>query len=114
MLESIKMKSPQFFKCSKCNWCGSTFRAACPSCGVADMVEIAGDKEGEIVDFVPILFPPENLKDIGKYLSVFVRFDNGCRIFGIMSEFSESIQIGSRVAVSEYDADSKKLFFKVI
>ena len=35
MPESVKMKLPRFFKRNDCNWCGSTFRAACPSCGGA-------------------------------------------------------------------------------
>lgn len=112
MLEENKVKLPQCFKCSRCDWCGSTFKASCPSCGAEGIVEFEGSKGGEIIDFVPVLFPPENLKSIGQYVSAFVQLDNGCRIFGIMLEAPQNLRIGSRIEISSYESDSKQLFFK--
>ena len=34
-----------------------------------------GVTRGEVVDFVPIAYPPENLKQLGEYVSVLVKLD---------------------------------------
>jgi uncharacterized OB-fold protein len=70
-----------------------------------------GDK-GNIIDFVPVLYPPENLMDLGQYVCALVRLDNGCRMFGIMLEKPENIKEGSRVVLSDFRKDDGGLFFK--
>lgn len=114
MLEENKLSLPQCFRCTSCDWSGSTFKASCPSCGSGKIVQFEGSKGGKIVDFVAVLFPPENLKSIGKYVSAFVQLDNGCRIFGILLEDPQNLSIGGRVEIARYESDSKKLFFKSV
>ena len=71
-----------------------------------------GVRNGEVLDFVPIAYPPENLKQLGEYVSVLVKLDNGCRIFGIVLEDQNSIKIGTPVAISSFNQETKELFFK--
>ena len=71
-----------------------------------------GVRNGEVVDFVPIAYPPENLKQLGEYVSVLVKLDNGCQIFGIVLEGQNSIKIGTPVAISSFNQETKELFFK--
>jgi uncharacterized OB-fold protein len=73
-----------------------------------------GVKRGEIVDFVPVAYPPENLKQLGSYVSVLVKLDNGCQIFGIVLENPDLVKIGTPVAVSNFNQQTKELFFKTI
>ena len=78
------------------------------------MVSTERGDGGEILDFVPVFYPPENLENLGKYVCLLVKLDNGCRMFGITLEKPENIKAGSRVMVSEYNKDDKGLFFKMI
>ena len=71
-----------------------------------------GVTSGEVVDFVPIAYPPENLKQLGSYVSVLVKLDNGCQIFGIVAEDPKSIKIGTSVLVSSFNDQTRELFFK--
>jgi len=104
---------PRCFSCSQCGLQASSFRATCPGCGSTGIVEYEAPKTGRIVDFVPIFFPPENLVDLGQYVSVLVKLDNGCQLFGIVHEEQKNIAIGSSVEISSYDRESKKLFFRL-
>ena len=104
---------PRCFGCSQCGLQLSSFGATCPRCGNMGLVEYDAPKTGRIVDFVPIFFPPQNLADLGQYVSVLVKLDNACQLFGIMLEDQENIEIGSSVVISSYDRESKKLFFKL-
>ena len=75
------------------------------------MVELEGGNKGEVLEFVPVLFPPENLKGLRQYVSVLVKLDNGCRAFGIFLGDPEKIKVGASVVVSKADKDSNALFF---
>ena len=68
---------------------------------------------GEILDFVPVLYPPENLRDLVRYVSVLVRLDNGCRVFGVFLGDPAQIQIGTPVVVSRMDEEKKVPFFDI-
>ncbi|MBI2528953.1 MAG: hypothetical protein HYY95_10085 [Candidatus Rokubacteria bacterium] len=68
---------------------------------------------GHVVDFVPVLYPPENLKGLGRYVSVLVRLDNGCQVFGVFRGDPERIRVGTPVVVSQGDAAEKVPFFDV-
>ncbi len=76
------------------------------------MVKQSGTERGEVVDFVPVAYPPENLKHLGAYVSVLVKLDNGCRIFGIVMEKPDLVKIGTAVAVSSFNPQTKELFFR--
>ncbi len=100
---------PKYISCSNCGWRGSTFRATCPKCGDSDLVEAECLGVGKIIDFVPVLYPPENLKDLGQYVSVLVEFDEGFRMFGISLADPGDLCIGKSVVVNSFDKETMRL-----
>ena len=103
---------PPCFSCNHCGYRSGVLKAVCPQCGSEGMVVQEGVKRGEIVDFVPVAYPPENLKHLGSYVSVLVKLDNGCQIFGIVLESPDQVKIGIPVSVSNFNHQTKELFFK--
>ena len=105
-----KSDCPKYIGCNQCAWRGAAFRASCPACGSTDLVQAECSGQGNIVDFVPMFYPPENLKDLGQYVSVLVRFKEGFEMFGITFAKAEDLAIGDAVTVSKFDKDSMRLF----
>ncbi len=103
---------PDCFSCGNCSYRTAGYKPLCPQCGQAKMVPMEATATGRIVDFVPVLYPPENLKHLGPYTSVLVRLDNGCNMFGIVRESPARIEIGQSVVISKFDAVSRELFFQ--
>ncbi|OGK78324.1 MAG: hypothetical protein A2X52_22105 [Candidatus Rokubacteria bacterium GWC2_70_16] len=68
---------------------------------------------GHVVDFVPVLFPPENLKGLGRYVSVLVKLDTGCQAFGVFRGDPERLRVGTRMVVAHVDAEPDVPFFDV-
>ena len=66
-----------------------------------------------MVDFVPVLFPPENLKGLGRYVSVLVKLDTGCQAFGVFRGDPERLRVGTRMVVAHVDAEPDVPFFDV-
>ncbi len=114
MNEFQKPQLPRCFGCNNCGYRSGTFKAVCPKCGSAGMAVQEGTDRGKVVDFVPVSYPPENLKHLGQYISVLVRLDNGCQIFGIVLEVPNQVKIGTSVLVSSFNDQTKELFFKTI
>lgn len=81
---------PGCFGCNTCGYQSTMFKAVCPACGAAEMVE---------------------LKGLRQYASVLVKLDNGCRAFGIFLGDPGKIKVGASVVVSKVDKDSNALFF---
>jgi len=100
------------FKCEKCFWHGASYRQICPVCGSQNIVEACVAGKGEVVDFVPVSFPPESLKDIGPYVTVLVNLDEQCMIFGIFSGNPQNLRIGSRVFIRDFHPESRRLYFE--
>lgn len=113
MAEMDKGDLPRYFSCHDCGWHGSTFRVSCPSCGVSHLLALESSGTGKIVDFVPVFYPPENLKDLGQYVSVLVEFDEGFQMFGIGLNKLEDLAIGRSVVVSSFDKDTMRLLIKL-
>ena len=113
MTEIHKVELPYCYSCNACGWHGSSFRATCPACSSLQIAKRATVGSGKIVDIVPILFPPENLKTLGQYASVLVKFEENFQMFGIISENFDQVAIGDRVKVSEYNESTKELFFGI-
>ena len=102
--------------CCRCESCG--YRAAgrkplCPRCGHVEMASLETTPNGKILDFVPVIFPPENLKELGKYVSVLVKLENGCNVFGMMLEEVGLVGVGHGVTISKFDESSQALFFRL-
>ncbi len=114
MAECEKLQLPRWFSCNHCGFRSGTFKAVCPKCGREGMALMEGVARGEVVDFVPIAYPPENLKQLGEYVSVLVKLDNGCQIFGIVLENQKSVKIGAPVAISSFNPETKELFLKAL
>jgi len=114
MDESNKIQLPRCYSCNSCGYRSSAYKAVCPICRSTDMVALEGAKGGIVVDFVQVSIPPENLKDLGEYVSVLVKLDNGCQIFGIILEDPKNIKIGTSVVVSSFNNDTKEVFFKTL
>ncbi|MCF8079157.1 MAG: hypothetical protein K9K88_07740 [Desulfobacterales bacterium] len=62
------------------------------------------------MDLVPVLFPPKNLKNIGAYTSVLVRFEEGFKRFGIFAGAPEKLSIGDPVRIESFNGDTQELF----
>jgi uncharacterized OB-fold protein len=104
---------PPCFGCNHCGYRSSALKAVCPKCGSKEIAAVGGAQEGKVVDFVPVFFPPENLKHLGRYISALVKLDNGCQIFGIVLGDPKDIQVGSTVVVSSFNSETKELYFKI-
>lgn len=113
-MTEISQKLPACCRCAKCGYRSAGRKPLCPQCGGAEMKSLDPSGEGRIVDFVPVIYPPENLKHLGNYTSVYVELDNGCRMFGILTDDPAGIAAGKRVAVSRYDDASQELHFRMI
>lgn len=114
MSDTANSEFPCCVSCNSCGWSGSSFRVTCPACGGTGVVNIESAGMAEIVDFVPVLYPPENLKDLGRYVSVLVKFQEGFQMFGIMMTDPELISIGTQVEVSSFEKETRKLFFRAV
>lgn len=108
-----KTDLPQSFGCNHCGYRSSTFKAVCPQCGKKEIVILEQAKGGRVVDFVPVFFPPENLKHLGQYMSVLVKLDNGCQIFGILLRDPNNVKIGTPVVISSFNKETKELYFDI-
>ena len=105
---------PPCFRCNHCGYRSGILKAVCPQCGSEGMVAQEGVEKGEVVDFVPVAYPPENLKHLGSYVSVLVKLDNGCQIFGIVLENHDRVKIGIPVSIANFNHQTKELFFKLL
>jgi uncharacterized OB-fold protein len=76
------------------------------------MIQVEKTRRGKILDFVPTLYPPDNLKDLGPYISILVKLDNGCNVFGIMMDDPDQVQVGQNVIISKFDINTHELFFQ--
>ena len=114
MAEQERLELPQYFSCNRCGFTSAAFKALCPKCGSEEMVLKEGATAGKVIDFVPIAYPPENLKQLGEYVSVLVKLDNGCQFFGIVLENRDRIGIGTPVTISGFNRETKELFFKTL
>ena len=114
MAEQDKLELPQYFSCNHCGFLSGTFKAVCPKCGREGMALKEGAIKGEVIDFVPIAYPPENLKQLGEYVSVLVKLDSGCQVFGIVLENKNRVKMGTPVAISSFNRETKELFFKTL
>jgi len=112
MSEPENVQQPPCFRCHQCGYRSGIVKAICPQCGREGMVSEEGVKRGEVIDFVPVIYPPDNLKHLGSYVSVLVKLSNGCQIFGLVVENPELIGAGTPVAISRYNDQSKELIFK--
>lgn len=107
-----RQQLPSCCRCEKCGFTTVGSNPLCPRCGHGRMTRIETTPEGKILDFVPVIYPPENLKELGNYTSVLVKLENGCNVFGIMLEDSGRLEAGQGVIVSKYDPDRRELFFE--
>jgi uncharacterized OB-fold protein len=114
MVEFDKLQLPECFSCNKCGYRSGALKAVCPECGSEGMVMQGGIEKGEVVDFVPVAYPPENLKHLGEYVSVLVKLDNGCQLFGIVLENPDQVKIGIPVSIANFNPQTKELFFKLL
>lgn len=104
---------PSAFRCGACHQTSAVARVVCPRCGSGEAMAPERVTGGRVVDFVPVLFPPENLKGLGRYVSVLVRLDNGCQAFGVFRGDPERLQVGTRMVVAPGDAEPRVLYLDV-
>ena len=101
--------------CFKCNNCGNITLArkkVCPKCGSAAIQMVKSEGKGEVVDFAPVYFPPQNYKEIAPYTSLKVRLHNGCMVFGVMEGADKDILPGTLVTLVKRDEATGGLFFR--
>lgn len=102
------------FRCDQCGYLSIAPKLCCPKCGRPGRMVEEKVKKGVIIDFVPITYPPENLKHLGSYVSVLVKLDNGCSIFGIVLEDQNRVEVGKVVFPSQFNFQTKEFFFKIL
>lgn len=100
------------FRCDPCGYLSSTSKLLCPQCGRPGTIVEEKVERGVVLDFVPVAYPPENLKHLGSYVSVLVKLDNGCSLFGIVLEEPNRIEVGKVVVPSRFNFQTKEFFFK--
>jgi uncharacterized OB-fold protein len=104
---------PQGYGCRSCGYRSSTFKAICPQCGSKDVGLLEKAKRGKVIESVPVFFPPDNLKDLGTYVSVLVQLENGCQMFGIVLDDPQKVHAGTPVVVTKFNRETAELFFEV-
>ena len=107
-----QQKLPVCYRCEKCSYHIARHIPVCPRCGNMKMTPVEKTPTGKILDFVPTLYPPENLKDLGSYISVLVKLDNGCNVFGIMMDDPDRVKVGQDVTISKFNENTQELFFQ--
>ncbi len=104
---------PACCRCESCGYSAAGRKPLCPRCGHAGMTSLETTPDGKILDFVPVIYPPENLKELGEYVSVLVKLENGCNVFGMMPGAPGPIGIGHGVTISKFDESRQALFFRL-
>lgn len=105
----------ELIACYVCGDCGcrcAGARPLCPQCGHAVMSRMDDTPTGSVLDFVPVVYPPDNLKSLGRYVSVLVRLDNGCNVFGIMLEGQADVEVGQHVTAVKCGENGQGPFFQ--
>lgn len=100
------------FGCRRCSYKSRMFKAICPRCGSAEILPLEPASSGELLDFVPVLYPPENLKHLGQYVSILVELHNGCHTFGIFLGDPATLRIGSTLVASSHGDDTSVPLFR--
>jgi uncharacterized OB-fold protein len=100
------------FRCDQCRHVSGSPKLFCPQCGHPGTMVEEKVQKGVILDFVLVAYPPENLKHVGSYVSVLVKLDNGCSLFGIVSEEPNRVEVGKVVIPSQFNFQTKEFFFK--
>lgn len=113
MARALDQQLSYCFRCRTCAYTSAVVKAVCPTCGNTGTMAPESAIGGHVVDFVPVLYPPENLKGLGRYVSVLVRLDTGCQAFGVFRGDPERLQVGTPMVVSHVDAEPKVPFFDV-
>ena len=113
MAQTSEQPFPCSFRCRSCDYTSAVAKAVCPRCGSGGGMSPEPLTGGHVVDFVPVLFPPENLKGLGRYVSVLVKLDTGCQAFGVFRGDPERIQVGTPMVVAQVDAEQHVPFFDV-
>ena len=113
MAQTPEQPFPCSFRCRSCDYTSAVAKAVCPRCGSGGGMSPEPLTGGHVVDFVPVLFPPENLKGLGRYVSVLVKLDTGCQAFGVFRGDPERIRVGTRMVVAHVDAEPRVPFFDV-
>ena len=113
MAQTPEQPFPSSFRCRSCDYTSAVAKAVCPRCGSGAGMSPERVAGGHVVDFVPVLFPPENLKGLGRYVSVLVKLDTGCQAFGVFRGDPERLRVGTRMVVAHVDAEPDVPFFDV-
>jgi len=113
MAQTADQPVPSSFRCRTCDYTSAVAKAVCPRCGSGGGMSPEPAAGGHVVDFVPVLFPPENLKGLGRYVSVLVKLDTGCQAFGVFRGDPERLRVGTRMVVAHVDAEPDVPFFDV-
>jgi len=103
---------PACYGCEKCGYRTARYKPLCRRCGHSRIIGITPSSAGSILDFIPTYYPPENLKNLGPYISVLVKLDNDCNMFGIMLEDAKMVEAGQNVVVDKFDRKNGLLVFK--
>lgn len=113
MAQALEPAGPMSARCRICDYTSAVAKAVCPRCGRAGGMSPEPVTGGHVVDFVAVLFPPENLKSLGPYVSVLVRLDSGCQAFGVFRGDPERLGVGTRMVVAQGDGAQGVPFFDV-
>lgn len=85
------------YACERCSHRSAGYSPLCRRCGHGTLKRVEATPGGTVLDFVPVRYPPDNLRSLGAYVSVLVRLDDGCELFGIVRGDPGPVAIGRRV-----------------
>lgn len=114
MASTPALAFPSCFRCAGCDYRTTLLKAVCPRCGATAGMVPEPATRGRVLDFVPVQYPPENLKDLGAYVSVLVELDGGCRAFGVFRGDLAGFSVGCAVAVTAVDEARKIPFLEPV
>lgn len=111
-LEELKNNKLMGVKCKKCGTKYLPPRAHCP-CGSTEIEWYEAPKQGKLLTYTLVAFPPESMNKYAPYILAIAELDDGSRILAHITDVTpKNLQLGMRVQVIPHQISADRLTFK--
>jgi uncharacterized OB-fold protein len=100
---------------SICKKCGTRYlppRAHC-ACGSTEIEWYEAPKQGKLLTYTIVAFPPENMIKYAPYILAVAELDDGSRLLAHIADVTpKNLQVGMRIQVVPHQISADRLTFK--
>jgi uncharacterized OB-fold protein len=100
---------------SICKKCGTKYlppRAHC-ACGSTEIEWYDAPKQGKLLTYTIVAFPPENMIKYAPYILAVAELDDGSRLLAHIADVTpKNLQVGMRIQVVSHQISADRLTFK--